>query len=157
VGAPASKPLAGATVTFTPTGVAGVPSAGVTAVVLNVTITEASGVGFVQVFPAGQATVGASSSLNVDHVGQTTPNLVVVALGDGGRVSIYTQSGGHVVADIFGWFGPTDPAPDRLYVPLHVPTRFLDTRSRLSVPLANPGDVVNCDDFPTWDAANRWY
>src|SRR5262249_4190615 len=55
VGTLAGKPGADAVVTFVAAGAGGVPTAGVSAVVLNVTITEASGVGFVQVFPTGRA------------------------------------------------------------------------------------------------------
>jgi hypothetical protein len=145
------------TVVLSVAGVGGVPPSGASAVVLNVTMTDASGVGFVQVFPTGGAQVGASSNLHVEHVGQTIPNLVVVPIGGGGQVSIFTQSGGQLLADVFGWFGPSAPAPDGLYVPLAVPVRYLDSRDRNSVPVKNPGDVVNCDSFPTWDAANRWF
>jgi hypothetical protein len=89
-GAGGVLPAAGAVVSFSATGVAGVPSVGVSAVVLNVTITEASAVGFVQVFPTGRAVVRASSNLNVEHTGQTIPNLVVVPVSDSGQVSIFT-------------------------------------------------------------------
>src|SRR5688500_18132490 len=44
-------------------GRGGVPASGVVAVLLNVTLAEAQGPGFVQVFPTGQAAVGASSNL----------------------------------------------------------------------------------------------
>jgi len=54
VGAAAIKPGAGPVVTFQVAGPGGVPSTGAPAVVFNVTITEASGAGFVQVLPTGR-------------------------------------------------------------------------------------------------------
>jgi hypothetical protein len=157
VGIPVGKPGPGSVVTFRAAGAGGVPATGVSAVVLNVTITEALGVGFVQVFPTGRATVGTSSSLNVEHVGQTIPNLVVVPVGTGGQVSIYTQSGGHLLADVFGWFGPSPATRDGRYVPLPAPKRVLDTRDPNQVPIPNPGDAVNCTGFDSWFAANYWF
>ena len=65
------------------TGVGGVPSAGVSAVVLNVTATEASATTFLTVFPSGSACPMASN-LNVER-GQTVPNLVVAKVGADGR------------------------------------------------------------------------
>ncbi len=100
-----------------------------TAVVLNVTATEPDGPGFVQAGPAGAVVAGAWSSLNVDHAGQTVANLVVVPLGDGGEVELYTQGTTHLVADLVGYFTPatTDPDSAGLFVPV-TPGRVLDTR-----------------------------
>jgi hypothetical protein len=138
------------------TGVGGVPSTAVTAVALNVTVTGASGPGFVQVFPTGQASIGASSNLNIEAAGQTIPNLVVVPVGNGGKVTIYTQGGGDVLADVFGYFTTSSTTAAGRYIAL-APTRLLDTRSGQGVALTNPGDTKNCSDFATWDAANRWF
>jgi hypothetical protein len=33
----------------------------------------------------------------------------------------------------------------------------LDTRDPLKVPIANPGNAVNCGDFANWNEANNWY
>jgi hypothetical protein len=130
-----SRPGANATVTLTLAGTNGVP-ANATAVVLNVTLTQAAAAGFVQVMPTGQATVGASSNLNADHAGQTLANLAVVPLGNGGQVSLYTQSGAHLVADLLGYFVPSGATTAGRYLPLGAPSRVLDTRGR-----ARPGDA----------------
>ena len=74
--------LPGATVTLAMPGRGGVPTVGATAVLLNVTLAEAAGPGYVQVFPTGRASVGASSNLNIERAGQTVPNLMVAPLGD---------------------------------------------------------------------------
>ena len=118
----------GGTVTLSMLGRGGVPTSGVVAVLLNVTLADAQGPGFVQVFPTGMAAVGASSNLNIEYAGQTIPNLVIAPLGVGGSVSIYTQGGGHLIADVFGYFVESGSTRDGRYVPVF-PNRLLDTRS----------------------------
>lgn len=150
---------AGGVIEVQVTGRMGVPSLGVTAVVLNVTVTESLGAGFVQVFPTGLGTIGSSSNLNVEQVGQTIANQVTVPVGTGGRVSIFMQGGGHVLADVFGYFTPAVTATAGRYTPLAAPSprRVVDTRDPLLVPVANPGDTRNCSDFATWDEAWRYF
>ena len=150
---------AGGSITVRVTDRGGVPSAGVTAVVLNVTVTEALGAGYVQVFPTGLATLGASSNLNVEYAGQTIANQVTVPVGVGGEVSIFLPAGGQVLADVFGYYTPSSASTDGRYTPLQAPTprRVLDTRDPLQVPIANPGNAVDCGHFATWDEARRWF
>lgn len=93
------------TVAAAVTGLGGVPAVGVSAVVLNVTVTQPSVGGFVTIFPSG-ATRPLASNLNA-VAGQTVPNLVVAKVGPDGKVSIYNASGTtHVVVDVVGWYGP---------------------------------------------------
>lgn len=107
------------------TGVAGVPAAGVSAVALNVTVTEPSEAGWLTVFPTGEVRPVASS-LNFRR-GQTIPNLVMAKVGANGKVSIYNDSGSvHVVVDINGWFA-ADGSGSRA-VPV-TPLRLIDTRT----------------------------
>ncbi len=119
---------AGETVTVQIGGAGGVPGTGVSAVVLNVTATEAAAAGFVTVWPTGQPQPVASV-LNLNGPGDTAPNLVIVPLGAGGSISLFSQSGAHLLADVTGYF--TDqaapPSSSGLYVPLP-PTRVFDTR-----------------------------
>jgi hypothetical protein len=71
-------------------------------VVLNVTATEPTAPGFVTVWPAGQPRPLAST-LNFSP-GDNVANLVMVALGPGGTLSIYQFGGStHVVADVVGY------------------------------------------------------
>ena len=150
---------AGGSATVQVTGRGGVPSSGVTAVVLNVTVTEALGAGFVQVFPTDMATLGASSNLNIEFAGQTIANQVTVPVGVGGKVSIFLPAGGQVIADVFGYYTPSSASTDGRYTPLQAPTprRVLDTRDALQIPIANPGDAVNCNQFTTWNEAWQWF
>jgi hypothetical protein len=91
------------TVAVQVTGRAGVPASGVSAVVLNVTVTEPSTLGYLTAWPAGE-TRPLASNLNF-NAGQTVPNLVVVKVGAGGMVNLFNKSGGtHVVADVAGWY-----------------------------------------------------
>jgi hypothetical protein len=97
----------GGSLDLTVLGRGGVPTTGVGAVVLNVTVTDTSGSGNLRLWPTGTALPNAS---NLNYVpGQTVPNLVIAKVGAGGKVSIYNSGGTvQVVADVMGWF-PTAP------------------------------------------------
>jgi hypothetical protein len=130
---PASGPVGpvpdDGTVVLSVTGHGGVPAAGVSAVILNVTATEATQPGFVTVWPAGQGRPLASN-LNVERAGQTIPNLVIVPVGGDGKVLLYAFKALHLVADVLGYFtDSTAPDSDQgLFVPGD-PARILDTRA----------------------------
>jgi RHS repeat-associated protein len=99
----------------------GVPSSGVSAVVVNITATEPTDPTFVTVWPAGEPRPLASN-LNV-AASQTVPNLVTAKVGTNGQIAIYNLAGSvHLIADVVGWF----PANSG-FTPL-VPARLLDTR-----------------------------
>ncbi|HEU0131786.1 MAG TPA: MBG domain-containing protein [Mycobacteriales bacterium] len=107
------------------TGRGGVPASGAAAVVLNLTAVAPSATTVVTAWPFG-TTRPLASNLN-PPAGVTTPGLVVVRVGDGGRIALHNDAGlAHLVADVVGWFPAT---PD--YTPLW-PARLLDTRSRRS-------------------------
>jgi hypothetical protein len=96
--------VSGGILNLTVTGRGGVPSSGVGAVILNVTVTEPTAAGNLRVWPTGSALPNASS-LNFAP-GQTIPNLVIAKVGSGGQVSFYNGGVGttQVVADVVGWF-----------------------------------------------------
>lgn len=83
------------------TGRAGVPANAVAAV-LNVTVTEPSGPGFVTVYPCG-TTPPTASSLNFG-AGATVPNGLIVKIGAGGKVCLFASTGTHLIADVSGYF-----------------------------------------------------
>ena len=93
----ASAPSAGSVVSVQATGTAGVP-ADADAVFLNVTAVDASGWGFVTVFPCGQPVPGASN-LNYSG-GQTIPNAVVAKPSPAGQVCLYTFASTDLLVDI---------------------------------------------------------
>ena len=117
----------GATLDVQVTGAGGIPSSGVSSVVLNVTVTNATSTSFLTVYPTGSP-LPAASNLNFIPR-QTVPNLVTVPVGAGGKVSLYNGFGSaDVVIDVEGWYGPSSPATrDGLYNAL-APARLLDTR-----------------------------
>ncbi len=135
-GAPAAPVCAGQTISVKIAGTPGVPSTGVGAVVLNVTVTRTVvAPSSLTVYPTG-STRPLTSNLNFVP-GQTVANGVVVKLGTGGYVDFY-DAAGHtdIVADVSGWItdGTTSAGGSR-YVGLS-PTRILDTRTTQS---AGPG------------------
>ncbi|MCU1392024.1 MAG: N-acetylmuramoyl-L-alanine amidase [Ilumatobacteraceae bacterium] len=95
-----TKPAADQTVTVTAVDAAHLATTA--AVVLNVTGVDATATGFVTVYPCGSPRPTASN-LNL-VAGATTPNLVLVRVGNGGTVCIYTQSGTDFAVDISGSF-----------------------------------------------------
>ena len=126
----ATRPVDGATVRLALGGDADVPGEA-TAVVLNVTVTDTVGPGYVTVWPAGLARPVASN-LNVNAAGQTVANLVVVPLGAGGSVDVFLQSAAHLVADVVGAFVPAaSSSAGRLLS--ERPRRVLDTRNDRSL------------------------
>jgi hypothetical protein len=82
------------------TGRAGVPDTA-TAVVLNVTVTQAQASGFATVFPVG-ATRPTASNLNY-KAGDTVPNAVVARIGVGGSICVFTLATAHYIVDIAGY------------------------------------------------------
>ncbi len=81
----------------------GVPASGVSAVVLNLTVTGGTSGGYVTAYPAGQPRPTASS-INFTK-GWTGANLVTVPLGTNGSVSFYNNSGSvQLVADLVGYY-----------------------------------------------------
>ena len=100
----ASPVGAASTLSLDVTGVGGVPSTGVGAVVLNLTATQASEATFVTAWPSGLPRPTASS-LNPAPGGVSVANLVVAAVGSDGNVSLYNDVGNvHLIADVVGWF-----------------------------------------------------
>jgi hypothetical protein len=98
-----------------------------TAVAVNVTSVGAPIAGF---FSASAAGVGGTNAsfMNPDGSGDPRAAQLIVPVSPDG-FTIATTSGGHVIADLVGWFtGPTAPnSSDGLFVPT-APTRVLDTR-----------------------------
>ena len=83
-------------------GQAGIPTSGVTAVILTVTVTQPTADLYLTVWPKG---FDRPTAANVNaYRNQTKPNLVVAKVGNEGKISYYTNSGTtHVVMDVFGY------------------------------------------------------
>jgi len=83
------------------TGIAGIPTSGVSAVSLNVTVTGPTSEGFITVYPCGQ--VPTASNLNF-IANQTIPNAVLVPINQFGQICFYSSGETDLIADINGWF-----------------------------------------------------
>jgi hypothetical protein len=139
-------------------GAGGVPSSGVSAVVLNVTVVNPTSQSYLTVFPAGPQQPPVVSNLNF-QAGQIVPNRVIVKVGANGAVSIFNGFGStNVVVDVNGWFSDeTNWQLTGSGFRGTAPTRILDTRvgtadlgspigamgpaSTMSLPVAGRGGV----------------
>jgi hypothetical protein len=129
LGVPKAAVGPGQTVTLNVFAPGGVPTgAGVSAVVLNVTVTGPSAASYLTVFPSDAAQPTASN-LNFS-AGATVPNRVIVKVGAGGLVSFFNAAGStQVIADIGGWFTDATSTAGGARFSGTVPTRMLDTRT----------------------------
>ncbi|MFI1518232.1 PKD domain-containing protein [Kitasatospora cineracea] len=127
-GAPRAKVPAYGTAKIKIAGNGSIP-AGVTAVVLNVTVTNPTTEGHVTVYGDGD-TMPTTSNLNYVP-GQTVPNLVIAPVGANGYVDLYNGGWGSVdlIADVTGYFTQSQASG---YTPVD-PKRLLDTRNRNTV------------------------
>ncbi|HTJ71622.1 MAG TPA: right-handed parallel beta-helix repeat-containing protein [Actinospica sp.] len=112
-----------APITLNVTGADGVPS-GISAVAVNVTITNATGFGNIAAFPAGQTAPG-TSTVNYSAK-QTIANAAIVPVNANGQIELAKQGPGSVavIVDVEGYF---QAGSGSAYVPV-VPTRIIDTR-----------------------------
>jgi hypothetical protein len=122
---PAQTMNTGSTIDLQILGAGGVPTTGVSAVVLNVTATNTATQGYFTVFPSGTTRPTAS---NVNwKAGWTLPNRVIVKVGANGKVSIYNgQGAADAVIDVSGYF--TDSTASGKFFTQVSPVRVLDTR-----------------------------
>lgn len=106
-------------------GHGGVPTSGVSAVVLNVTVTGAPGGGWLAVSPTGTST-----SSNVNFVARrSVAQLVTSKLSGSGSVVFTASAKVHVIADVVGWFSdPAHAATGATYRP-STPRRLFDSRA----------------------------
>lgn len=97
---------AGGTLNVTVEGAGGVPTSGVAAVVLNVTAVNETASSYVSVYPEG-GSLPTVSNLNTT-AGDTVTNLVTVAVGTSGGVTVYNHTGStDIVVDVEGYYTTT--------------------------------------------------
>lgn len=150
VGLGAGVPVgANKTITVQIAGRGGIPATGVSAVVLNITVTEARSFGFVTAFPAGTAKPNAS---NLNYTaGQTVANQAVVKLASDGKIALANTSSGSValIADVAGYCLAGQASSPGTFTSL-APSRVLDTRAGIGA--AGP---VRANDAITVQIAGR--
>lgn len=139
VGGAAGPLVGGATRTVPVAGRVGVPAAGVSAVLVDVSAVQPTLGTYLRLWGDGTP-APALSMVNVD-AGKTVSNTAAVPLGANGRVTVWNSAGAvHVVLDVLGYFlaapgagtdrGGFVPVPD---------TRIVDTRSTPGTTALPPG------------------
>ena len=126
-GVPPGTVDAGEIISVDVTGGGGVPASGVTAVIVNATVTGPTAASHLTIYQS-DAALPTASNLNF-VAGQTVPNLVAVKVGtadgSGGSVKVRNFAGStHVIFDVVGWYGTSS---GDVFTPL-LPNRILDTR-----------------------------
>ncbi|MGB6770719.1 MAG: hypothetical protein WBF51_01760 [Candidatus Dormiibacterota bacterium] len=120
---------AGSTLNVQVTGAGGVPSSGVTAAILNFTVTDTSSASFLTVYQQG-APQPLASNLNWS-ADETVANRVVVPVSPTtGEISVYNAVGRtDVVVDVDGYFtdGTNLPSNGSFFTPI-APARLVDSR-----------------------------
>ena len=118
--------------------------ASATAVVMNVTVADATNESFLTVYPTGTTKPNASN-LNFG-AGRIIPNLVTVKIGSGGKVEFANAVGStQVIADVVGYYDDGTGPGDRFTG--ITPVRLLDSRSSTggwvgALPAGAPRDLV---------------
>jgi hypothetical protein len=133
LGAPRAHVGSGGTVRLQIAGKAGIPTSGVTAVVLNVSALSPTRPGYLAGYPDGTARPGVTDLTFLP--GQTQSDQVVVPVVNG-RVDLYNGSSGTVdlTADLAGYFTSSGSHSLRTAVG---PARLLNTRTGLGAPKAH--------------------
>ncbi|WP_446211765.1 hypothetical protein [Micromonospora sp. IBSANI012] len=125
----AAPVAANGTISLPIESIAGIPALDISAVVLNVTVTQPTAAGFITVYPTGG---GWSNASNVNFVAkETVPNQVTVPVVNG-SVSFHHSGQGtvHLVADLQGFYAESGSG----FAPVS-PVRVLDTREGAGTPL----------------------
>ncbi|MEU6314398.1 hypothetical protein [Streptomyces sp. NPDC047014] len=141
IGGPRAKVPAFGTARIKIGGAAQIP-AGVTAVALNVTVTNPTKAGHVRVYAEGG---DLPTTSNVNYApGQTVPNMVIASVGNNGYVDVYNSGDGPIdlIADVTGYFSKTAANG---YTSV-TPSRVVDTREGLG---AGRGQLAEQATFST--------
>jgi hypothetical protein len=140
---------------------ASLPSTGITAVAVSITVTGQTSSGVLSAYPA-DTPQPATSTINYTATAGITNN-AIVNVGPDGDIAIYNASGGTVqlIVDLTGYFSTNTAATGAsTYTPLADPTRILDTRNGTGAPEADiaadgtlaltmAGDDTNGVDLPS--------
>ena len=103
--------------------------AGAAAALVNLTITGATGSGYLSAEGCGAVPAGVQRTSNANaQVGRAVAATAVVALDAKGRFCLFQSTAFHTIVDVQGYFVPAASAPNgNLFTPVE-PTRVLDTR-----------------------------
>ena len=118
----------GASMPLRVTGAAGIPTSGVTAVVMNLTVTAPQQPGYLVAYQSGRPTP-TTSTVNFS-AGQTASETVISPPSPSGTITITNRSAGTVgvIIDVTGYFLPGTAVTPGAFRPV-TPTRIVDTRA----------------------------
>ncbi len=108
-----------------PAGSCGLPG-GPSAYSLNITVVPKVNLGYLSLWPSGQAQPVVSTLNSLD--GRIVANAAIVPAGVGGAVSVYVTDATDVIIDVNGYFAATDTVGALYFVPV-TPCRVEDTRN----------------------------
>lgn len=108
-----------------PSSSCGIPSTAA-AYSLNVTVVPSGSLGYITIWPTGQAQPVVSTMNSLD--GRIKSNAAIVPAGTGGAVSVFATDATNVILDINGYFVPVTTAGALNYYPV-TPCRVADTRN----------------------------
>ena len=144
-GAPLAKIGPGSSIAVQVTGRGGVPSSGVSAVVVNVTAVKPSTNTFITLWPTG-TTRPTVSNLN-PAAGKAVPNMAIVPLGTDGKISAYNSTGStDLLFDVVGYYSSYSGVAGSRFHPIE-PFRAVDTRNGTGAPKKSigPGGTLRID------------
>jgi hypothetical protein len=125
-GATKGTRAAGSVTAFTVPGVAGVPSTGVTAVLVSLLAITSAGT-YLMAYPDGSPRPNPGSMVNA-QAGQTMANMAVIPIGANGKVDVYTLAASDIVVEAEGYFTTTTGTTGGGFEPVTM-TRLVDTRA----------------------------
>ncbi len=133
VNVPRAPIAANGTLTAQITGLSGVPSSGVSAVVINLTIVASTAAGNIFAYAAGAAKPPAAVQNFTPN--QTVHALIVIPIGAGGKISLTNGSTGstHLTGNVTGYFIAGTAAGAGTFTPIPG-TILFDTRRGLNAP-----------------------
>ena len=155
VGAHAGAVSAGQTIGLPVAGHGGVPATGVSAVVLNITVTGSTDGGWISAWAGGEERP-LTSDLNYG-TGETRPNLVIVPVGADGSVWLINGSLGsaHLIADVAGYVVGNPPtswsAPEMVDPPSGSMTSVSCVSASFCAAVDSAGAALTFDGT-TWSA-----
>lgn len=137
IGVTTTTPIgAGVPVSFQVLGRGGVPSSGVSGIVVDITTSLSTAASALQLAPDG-STSWPISNLNFPANGSALSNTAIVQVGANGKVAVLNTSGStHVIIDVQGYYtsATASTGPGGFIPTAH--TRVADTRSGIGVPQA---------------------
>jgi hypothetical protein len=118
----------GQTLTITAAGLGAIPASGISAIIMNLTVTNPSANNdYLTVWPTGSS-IPTASVINF-NANQTIANRVAVELGSSNEISIYNPFGTvDIIVDVNGWFASTTNNTGFTLNTVN-PTRVCDTRN----------------------------